>query len=57
LQHRFWGEAGKGAVFVAEVSQCNDDHNDNFFLEPLGRFSEIEEDEDAFRPLWNEVRL
>jgi len=57
LQHRFWGEAGKGAVFVAEVSQCNDDHNDNFFLEPLGRFSEIEEDETATRPLWNEVRL
>lgn len=57
LQHRFWGEAGKGPVFVAEVSQCNDDRNDNFFLEPLGRFSKVEEDEPALYPLWNEVQL
>ena len=57
LQHRFWGEKGKGAVFAAEVSQCNDDRNDNFFLEPLGRFSQIEQDEPALLPLWNEVRL
>lgn len=52
LQHRFWGE-GK-PVFVAEVSQCNDDRGDNFFLEALGRFSEIEEDEPPHRLLWNE---
>ena len=55
LQHRFWGEAGTGTVFGAEVSQCNDDLHDNFFLEPLGRFAEIDEDEDATLPLWNEV--
>ena len=55
LQHRFYGETGHGPVFVAEVSQCNDDRNDNFFLEPLGRFSTIEEDEPALWPLWNEV--
>ena len=57
LQHRFYGEAGQGPVFVAEVSQCNDDRNDNFFLEPLGRFSTVEEDAPALWPLWNEVAL
>ena len=56
LQHRFYGESGHGPVFVAEVSQCNDDRNDNFFLEPLGRFSTVEEDEPALWPLWNEVQ-
>lgn len=55
LMHRFYGQAGHGPVFVAEVSQCNDDRNDNFFLEPLGRFSTVEEDEPALLPLWNEV--
>lgn len=55
LQHRFWGEPGTGTVFGAEVSQCNDDLHDNFFLEPLGRFSKIDEDEAAVLPLWNEV--
>ncbi len=52
LMHRFWGQ---GRVFVAEVSQCNDDRGDNFFLEPLGRFSEVVEDEPALLPLWNEI--
>ena len=52
MQHRFWGE--EAPVFVAEVSQCNDDRADNFFLEPIGRFSEIEEDEAPHRLLWNE---
>ncbi|MBG6176555.1 D-lyxose ketol-isomerase [Labrenzia sp. EL_208] len=53
VQHRFWGE--KAPVFAAEVSQCNDDLTDNYFLEPLGRFSEILEDEPPYRQLWNEV--
>lgn len=57
LQHRFWGEAGTGTVFAAEVSQCNDDRNDNFFLEPLGRFSAVKEDVATTLPLWNEVPL
>ncbi len=52
LQHRFWGE--EAPVFVAEVSECNDDRGDNFFLEPIGRFSQIEEDEPPYRLLWNE---
>ncbi|MEO0637184.1 MAG: D-lyxose/D-mannose family sugar isomerase [Pseudomonadota bacterium] len=55
LYHRFYGEAGRGKVFVGEVSQVNDDRTDNYFLEPLGRFSEVEEDEPAILPLWNEI--
>lgn len=53
VQHRFWGEGSP--VFAAEVSQCNDDLTDNYFLTPTGRFSEIEEDVEAHRLLWNEV--
>lgn len=45
LYHRFYGEEGKGKVLVGEVSAVNDDNTDNFFLEKLGRFPEIEEDE------------
>jgi D-lyxose ketol-isomerase len=55
LWHRFYGEAGKGTVFVGEVSQVNDDFTDNFFHEKLGRFAAIEEDEPKLYPLWNEV--
>ncbi|AEF53128.1 D-lyxose/D-mannose family sugar isomerase [Marinomonas posidonica] len=55
IQHRFWGE--REVVFAAEVSQCNDDITDNHFLEKMGRFSEIEEDEAPYFPLWNEVLL
>ncbi len=45
IYHRFYGEPGKGKVLVGEVSAVNDDNTDNCFLEPLGRFPEIEEDE------------
>lgn len=45
LFHRFYGEPGKGKVFVGEVSAVNDDTSDNNFFEPVGRFPEIEEDE------------
>lgn len=44
MYHKFWGEKGKGTVLVGEVSQVNDDHTDNRFLEPTGRFPAIEED-------------
>ena len=43
--HRFWGEPGKGTVLVGEVSRVNDDRTDNRFLEPIGRFPTIDEDE------------
>jgi D-lyxose ketol-isomerase len=55
LWHRFYGEAGKGTVFVGEVSQVNDDLTDNYFLEMLGRFAKIEEDTPKLYPLWNEL--
>lgn len=41
--HKFWGEGGR--VLVGEVSLVNDDHQDNRFADPAGRFPEIEEDE------------
>jgi D-lyxose ketol-isomerase len=41
--HAFWGEDGD--VLIGEVSTVNDDETDNIFREPIGRFSEIEEDE------------
>jgi hypothetical protein len=45
MYHRFYGEPGKGTVLVGEVSAVNDDTADNFFFEPVGRFPQIEEDE------------
>ncbi|WP_425052633.1 D-lyxose/D-mannose family sugar isomerase [Psychromarinibacter sp. S121] len=42
--HAFWGEGGR--VLIGEVSNVNDDRTDNVFREPIGRFSEIEEDAD-----------
>lgn len=51
VYHSFWGKAGSGPVLVGEVSVVNDDHADNRFLETLGRFPAIEEDETPFRLL------
>ena len=42
-------------MLVGEVSQVNDDKTDNYFLEPVGRFAKIEEDEPPLRVLWNEI--
>ncbi len=55
VYHRFYGEKGHGTVLVGEVSQVNDDMTDNYFLEPVGRFARIEEDEPPLRLLWNEI--
>ncbi len=41
--HAFWGEGGR--VLIGEVSNVNDDRTDNVFRDPIGRFSEIDEDE------------
>lgn len=49
LYHSFWAEKGKGKVLAGEVSMTNDDHTDNRFLEPTGRFPAVEEDE---KPLY-----
>ena len=51
LYHRFYGEPGKGKVMVGEVSQCNDDTTDNRFFEPVGRFPDIDEDEEPLHLL------
>ncbi len=47
--HAFWGE--RADVLVGEVSTVNDDMTDNVFREPIRRFSEIDEDEAAWRLL------
>ena len=53
--HRFYALKGTGMVMAGEVSQVNDDNNDNYFLEPIGRFSKIHEDVEVTHPLWNEI--
>ncbi|MBO6148890.1 MAG: D-lyxose/D-mannose family sugar isomerase [Lachnospiraceae bacterium] len=52
--HEFTIQEGTGTALVGEVSMCNDDNTDNRFLEPLGRFPTIEEDEPPYRLLCNE---
>ncbi len=47
--HAFWGEGGD--VLIGEVSTVNNDLTDNIFNEPIGRFSEIDEDEDPLHLL------
>lgn len=54
MYHDFEVEKGTGSVLLGEVSMCNDDENDNRFYEPMGRFPEIEEDEEPYRLLCNE---
>ena len=41
--HKIWG--WRHDVMVGEISLVNDDDTDNRFLEPVGRFADIEEDE------------
>jgi D-lyxose ketol-isomerase len=41
--HKLWG--WRSDVMVGEVSLVNDDDKDNRFLEPVGRFATIDEDE------------
>lgn len=52
--HDFDVLPGTGDVLLGEVSMCNDDNTDNRFYEDLGRFPEIEEDEEPYRLLCNE---
>lgn len=47
--HAFWAE--NGDCMIGEVSTVNDDVNDNWFEEEIGRFSELEEDEEPWRLL------
>jgi len=43
MYHTFWAEGGR--TLIGEVSLVNDDTADNRFLESVGRFPQIEEDE------------
>lgn len=52
--HEFVIPEDSSAVLIGEVSMCNDDNTDNRFLEPLGRFPVIEEDEAPYRLLCTE---
>jgi D-lyxose ketol-isomerase len=47
--HQF--SALEAPVLVGEVSTVNDDASDNHFLEPVGRFPQVEEDEEPYRLL------
>lgn len=55
MYHDFIVPKEGGKVLLGEVSMCNDDDTDNYFLDPsVGRFPEIEEDEPPYRLLCNE---
>lgn len=54
IAHIFGPKTGCGDLVVGEVSRVNDDNTDNYFLEPVSRFAEIEEDEPILHPLCNE---
>ena len=55
MYHKFWGSSEK--VLVGEVSLANDDVNDNVFVEEVGRFPDIEEDEDPIHLLITDYDL
>ena len=57
LYHDFSLVPGTGSVLLGEVSQVNDDHTDNRFEPPVGRFPAIEEDEAPYRLLCTEYPL
>ena len=54
MYHDFDVKPGTGDVLLGEVSMCNDDETDNRFYEDVGRFPEIEEDEEPYRLLCSE---
>jgi D-lyxose ketol-isomerase len=56
VYHKFYGEPGKGKVFVGEVSSVNDDTCDNRFLESQPRFPAVDEDEPVKYPLFSEIK-
>ena len=54
IAHIFGPKPGTGNVIVGEVSKVNDDHTDNYFLDPIARFADIEEDVEPIHLLCNE---
>jgi D-lyxose ketol-isomerase len=56
VYHRFYGEPGRGKVLVGEVSMVNDDSADNRFHETVGRFPEVNEDEQPLHLLVSDYK-
>lgn len=56
VYHKFWGKRNTDKVLVGEVSRVNDDHTDNRFYDPVGRFPEITEDEPPLYLLCSDYR-
>ncbi|MDO8586043.1 MAG: D-lyxose/D-mannose family sugar isomerase [Armatimonadota bacterium] len=55
--HRFWADPdADGPAFIREVSMVNDDATDNYFLDELGRFAEVIEDEPILWPLCSDYK-
>lgn len=55
--HRFWADPDSSSSgFIREVSMVNDDSTDNYFLEELGRFAEVIEDEPILWPLGSDYK-
>jgi D-lyxose ketol-isomerase len=54
--HKFWAKEGKGKVLVGEISKINDDRTDNKFLEEIGRFPDITEDEEPLYLLYDDYK-
>ena len=46
LFHKFWAKEKHGDVLIGEISRINDDKDDNFYYDKVGRFPAIEEDEE-----------
>ena len=46
LFHKFWAKKKHGKVLIGEISRINDDKKDNYYYDKVGRFPEIEEDEE-----------
>ena len=53
--HAFWGEGGD--VLIGEVSTVNDDETDNIFHDPIGRFADIDEDEEPLHLLASDYAM
>lgn len=54
VYHSFWAKNPGQDIVIGEVSSVNDDNKDNFFVEEIGRFSEIDDDEPVRHVLCNE---
>jgi D-lyxose ketol-isomerase len=56
MYHQFWGKKGNGPVLVGEISRACDEYTDNRFLNQVGRFADIVEDEDPYYLLFDDYQ-